>query len=190
MPNPWQARGTLLVEDRRTERFFRHLIECFGGNLRRVRVVVAPAGSGSAEAWVRKQYPQHVQFLRSNNFQNLFLLACRDGDAVGVVRRKAEMDEALRETGKPVREPSEAISLPVPTWSIENWLLALLGEPRIDEGRDSAILGAQWKHVFEQKYGDTEGEALKTAASAWSETGRDLLPSLADGREEFKRIWI
>lgn len=96
------------------------------------------------------------------------------------------MDEALEAEGKSARQESEAIALPVPTWSIENWLLALLDEPDIDEAKTSEAHKLAWKIVYEQKYGDGEGEALKKAASGWSS---DRLPSLSDGRQEVDRIW-
>ncbi|MBT9585224.1 hypothetical protein IV102_17905 [bacterium] len=99
------------------------------------------------------------------------------------------MDEALKEAGKRVRSKGEPIALPVPTWSIENWLLSLLEESEIDEERQSKAPNLTWKHIFEHKYGDDEGAAIKAVANAWISPQPGELPSLTDGREEVERIW-
>ena len=180
MNNRAALRGFVLTEDNRTERFIRRLLEVLGCDIRRFRFERPPDGSGAAEAWVRRRYPQKVKLLRSKNFQRLCLLAVRDGDSVGVDARKDELDDELRQVGMSPRGLQERIATPVPTWQIENWLLDLLAHPEIDESE-------AWKKVFEQEYAHDESAAMSSAARAWS-GAQARLPSLGDGRVELARL--
>lgn len=187
---PEHLRGLVLAEDRRSERFFRHLLESLGHDKRNFRFETAPVGKGAAEAWVLKRYPEEVQVIRSKNFQRtLCLLAIRDGDASGVLKRKQQMDEALKAAGKDPRVDGERIGLPVPTWSIENWLFQLLGEACVNEERQAVGQNLTWKQAFDQRYsGPEEASAIQAAAKAWNSPRQGELPSLADGRVEISRI--
>jgi len=126
--------GIVLVEDRRTERFVRHLLDRLGFDARKVRFEPAPSGQGAAECWVLARYPREVRYLRSRQPLR-FLLAVRDGDSVGVARRKQQLDDALAEAGLAARASDERIGAPVPTWSIESWLFDLLGQEGVNEDR-------------------------------------------------------
>ena len=174
-----QLRGTVLVEDRRTERFFRNLLDCLGFDKRKFIFRPAPAGKGDAGVWVGAQYTAEVEILRKKRDQrHLALVAVRDGDNNGFVLEKAGLDSFVK------RKPDELIATPVPTWSIETWLLALLGDDTIDE------TGSQ-KQEFEKRYpGKAERQALREAAQAWrARTGQvPSVPSLSDGRAEMNRI--
>ena len=185
-------RGVVLAEDKRTERFVRHLLEVLGFEKRSFRFEPAPAGRGAAEAWVLANYPGEVKVLRAKAHQRLGLIAVRDGDREGVTARKAQLEVALREAGLTPRSNSERISTPVPTWSIENWLLALLEHADIDEGRGpNQREGQTWKQIFDHTHGGArERNALKRAAKAWRDGQADTegLPSRADGRVEISRL--
>jgi len=182
-----QLRGIVLAEDRRTERFIRHLLDVCGFDKRKFRFHTAP-GQGSGEAWVRVQYPGEVKLLRAKVHQRLCLVAICDGDALGVEARKAQLDEALRQADLQTRAATERIATPVPTWAIENWLLDLLGEPNINEAKKpSTEAGPTWKQLFERAYGADEKGALTEAANRW-DTANPRLPSLENGRVEFERI--
>ena len=179
-----RIRGTVLVEDRRTERFFRELLVGLGFDKRKITFKTAPSGRGDAGDWVRAQHPGEVTLLRQKRYQRLFLLAVRDGDNDGVVIRKADLDHALREKGLDARQDDERIVTPVPTWSIETWLLALLGDATIDENESR-------KRDFERRYpGKQEGQALQDAAQAWRSKADQTpsVPSLADGKTEMNRM--
>ncbi len=176
-------RGVVLAEDKRTERFFRHLLEGLGYDTRKFRFQTLPKGKGAAEAWVRKRYPMEVRVLRSKNYQHgLSLIAVRDGDRIGVEGRKRELEAELDNAGVRRRESNERIATPVPTWSIETWLLALLGEEAIGEAEPL-------KERFEHRY-PQEKESIKKAAQRWCDdpTSGGLLPSLDDGRAELARL--
>ncbi len=174
-------RGAVLVEDARTRDFVRALLRETGFEDRRFRFEVAPRGMGAAEAWVLRRYPVKVRWLRSKRHQKgLRLVVHRDGDRVGTVRRKQEFDSSLAAEELAERGQDEAIALLVPTWSIETWLLVLLGHDGVDETRSM-------KAEFGRR-SSCERDDLRAAARAWSsEFGADL-PSLIDGRTELQRI--
>ena len=176
-----KRRVRVLAEDRRSERLIRKLLDGWGYDRRRVEYITAPAGSGAAEAWVRVRYVEEVRRLRARSNQTgLCLIAMRDGDAAGLDDRKRDLDEALRDAGLAVRG-QDPIATPVPTWSVETWLLHLLGTA-VNEVESK-------KAAFEQAYrtSDKEEQALRGAAQAWP--GAEPRPgSLDDGRAEFQRI--
>ncbi len=179
-----QLRGTVLVEDRRTERFFRELLDRLGFDRRKLFFSPAPKGRGDAGDWVRKQHPMEVNLLRQKRHQRLFLLSVRDGDNEGWVARKADLDDALRDAGLSPRQKDELIVTPVPTWSIETWLLALLGDDTINETESQ-------KRTFEKSYPEKhERQALQDAAQAWRIRVNRVpsVPSLADSEIEMSRI--
>ncbi|MGH9752571.1 MAG: hypothetical protein ACREA2_07290 [Blastocatellia bacterium] len=180
-----QIRGTVLVEDRRTERFFRELLVDLGFDKRKITFKPAPSGRGDAGDWVRAQYPAEVNLLRQKRHQRrLFLLAARDGDNEGLAKRKADLDRALDEQALDARQDSERIVTPVPTWSIETWLLALLGDATVDEDESR-------KRDFERRYpGKQEGQTLQDAAQAWRSKADQIpsVPSLADSKTEMNRM--
>ncbi len=181
-----RMRGVVLVEDKRSERFCRHLLRSLGYETRQFTFDIAPSGMGAAETWVRKRYLGEVRALRSRSYQqDCCLIAVRDGDRAGVTRRKAELDGDLDSAGMDRRGGGERIATPVPTWSIETWLFDLLGEPDIDET-------IPYKIVFDQRYGGDERNTLRRAAKAWvypkTSERRPALPSMGDGRREFDRV--
>jgi hypothetical protein len=182
--NRGNLRGTVLSEDPRTERFVRELLTLLGFQRLKFYFKTAPSGEGDAGAWVRAQYPSEVNLLRRKRHQRLALIAVRDGDNRGYLSRKSDLDVALNEVGFNHRAPRERIVNLVPTWSIETWLLALLGVDPIDET-------ATRKVEFERSYrGKRESEALRDAADAWHRRANQVpnVPSLADSKTEMRRI--
>jgi len=173
----------VLVEDKRQERFVRRLFEHLGFEARNLRFNIAPSGRGAAEAWVRKLYPDEVRALRSRNYQkSLGLLAMRDGDAVGVTARKLELDDELRASGLEARRAEERIAVPVPTWSIETWLLHLLGKEALPEY-------TTFKNSF-PRAGERERSAIQLAAEQWPRPSDEVCaqPSIEDARAEIERV--
>ena len=110
------------------------------------------------------------------------MIAVRDGDGVGVVARKQQLDKSLRKDGQKARSTGEGIATPVPTRNIETWLLALLGEDDVNEA-DKKL-----KRRFERAYADREKQAHWDAAAAWTEIDETSLPSLRDGKVEMERL--
>lgn len=178
-------RGVVLCEDQLTEQFVRKLLSALGFDTRRrIRFARAPAGDGSGEAWVRQQYPREVRELRSKRHQrDLCLLAIRDGDRFGINARKRELDEQLVSTELAPRGATERIATPVPTWSIESWILALLGDIESDEQRPA-------KAELARRHGERVGEAIAAAVRAWCAGGAasSARASLRDGVDELARL--
>lgn len=177
------------AEDVRTERFLRRLLEQLGYHPRKIRGTIAPKGQGAAERWVLRQYPDQVRRLRSKGSEAVGLIAVRDADGTPLASRKAEFDDALREAEMAPRGSEERIALPVPAWSIENWLLVLLGHEDVDETK-AAPSGQSYKNRFGEKHGGNEGDAAKRAALAWraAEDKAHWLPSMRDGHAEIQRL--
>jgi hypothetical protein len=177
-----ELRLVVIAEDRRTERFARRLLSTLGFDSRRMRFETAPPGEGAGEQFVRRQYAEEVRILRSKSFQKLGVVAIRDGDRLGVGRRKRELDLALADAGLDPRGAEERIATPVPTWSIETWLLFLNGHVP-DESR--SFVG-DFEAAF--RTGDDEEEAIRRAARSWGPVAPGEPPSLADGRAELGRL--
>ena len=172
-----------MFEDRRSQRFVLQLLVSLGYDRRKLRTKVAPAGLGAGEQWVRMQYPAEVKALRARNYQkDLFVLAMCDGDSAGVSERKRELENMLREQGMETRGPTERIATPVPTWSIETWLLWLCGVEGVDES-------VSRKYDFPKRTGLPEGAAIAAAVAAWAKVAsEEELASIADGRSELARV--
>jgi hypothetical protein len=179
-------RGVVVVEDQRTQRFFLRLLSELGFT-GRFTFQIAPSGRGAAENWVLQRAAPEVRALRARPHQRLGLILVRDGDNVGVLARKQQVDEALATAALSPRQIDERIVLPVPTWSVENWLLHLLGDNEVDENVRPASGGATWKERYERQHGDDERAAALNAAAAWSRR-EPALPSVADGRAEMARL--
>lgn len=160
-----RRRIEIFCEDPRQEVFIRYVLVELGFSKRRMRFQIAPRGTGAAEQWVLAQYPEAVRRLRSRSYQHdLALLAMRDGDRPGFAARQAEMDARLQQSGLTPRAAVERIALPFPQWSIESWLLLLLGEPAAEVQED--------KRAFEQRFGDATAVHVKAAARVWPTSGR------------------
>lgn len=174
----------LLCEDVEQRSFFEGLCSRLGFVSRVLRVEVAPRGAGAAEAWVRARYPREVRAyrVRAHHVTN-GLLAAIDGDALGVVLRKAQLDEALAEGGQKPRESTERVALCIPTWSIETWLRWLCGRGPVEES-------TPYKRDAEfQRDKDKGAVTSKTAIEGWFAAVRPgEPPSLADGRAEIDRL--
>jgi len=172
---------TVLVEHSRTRSFMRELLKSLGFHPRKVRFQTAPSGEGSAERWVVKRYPPEVQVLRTKkHLTSMRLIAVRDGDKDGLVVRKAGFDLELEAQGKERLQPAEKIALLVPTWSIETWLLALLGEDDIEESKTL-------KTRFDRR-ASSKKKDIRAAAIEWPTELGSGLSSLTDGRGELQRI--
>jgi len=180
-------RGTILVEDTRTERFFRELLIHLGFERHKLRFRPAPKGRGDAKAWIRaqSQYPLEVRILRKKSYERIFLITAIDGDNNDPETRKTQLDHALQAEGLRARQDEERIAIPVPTWSIETWLLALL-DHEVDEESSK-------KNSFEGYYPPKdERAALREAARQWQRKSDRIptVPSLADGKSEMGRIGV
>lgn len=123
-----KVRLVILCEDTPQEVFARHYFIHRGVNPRRIRVRKSPAAKGSAEQFVRQQYPIEVQAYRQRAGEDIALAVVVDADTRTVAERVKQMDENL-ETD---RQPDERIAIFTPKRNIETWIYYLKGQA-VDE---------------------------------------------------------
>ena len=126
------VRIVLLCEDKQHKVFVCRFLEKIGWIPRDLKSVVSPTGRGSAEQFVRKQFPRELQTLRAKRGERKYLIVMVDGDASGVAARKASLDAACDDYGIASLNDADNVLICVPTWNIETWLAYLDGES-VDE---------------------------------------------------------
>ena len=129
----------LLCEDKQHQAFVVRFLKATGRLTHKaehqLRVVPVPQGRGSAEQFVREQFPSELaEYRRRRNLVSVALVVMLDGDAAGVTGRLADLDAECAKQGVPARLSDEDVFVFVPTWRIESWL-AWLGGETIDEAR-------------------------------------------------------
>jgi len=128
-----RVQAVILCEDKQQEVFVRRLLVTMEWPKRNLRLEPAPAGQGSAEQFVRKQFPKESRaYRRKRGHVALALIVVMDGDHRGVQGRLAELDETCRQDNVEVRRPDDHVLVAIPTWEIETWL-AYLGGEAVDE---------------------------------------------------------
>ena len=181
-----------LVEDRRQERFlFRFLVHC---GLRRdeILIEISPAGKGSAEQWVRENFPRQMSKCRNRNTRaSTGMFVMRDADTFTVAERLRQLDEALVAAGDPpIGEDHDPIARLIPKRNVETWIVYLYlrgaSKSPIDEEQD-------YKRTRDP---DEWSEMIPSAAEAlwdWTRSGAplsaDLIPSLRHGIGEIVRLF-
>ena len=121
----------ILCEDRQHEAFARRFLRRRDLTNRNIRVKMAPRGRGSAEQFVREQYPEEVQFYRSRQYRvSQALIVLIDADERD---RYRELSDALNTNSVPDRNDTERVAVFAPARNIETWLAYLAGQD-VDEG--------------------------------------------------------
>ena len=166
----------LLCEDSQHEAFVRRFLKkrrLVTGHLR-----VEKCPGGSAEQFVRKQYPVELAALRTRHAKSALIVVI-DGDKEGVQRRRDQLADACRDAGiEDRRADTESVVVLVPTWNIETWLAYLAGESADETKPDYPRLpkeSACQRHV-EALASMCEAGRLRTPAP----------PSLQDACEEYE----
>ena len=176
------VRIVLLCEDRRHETFTRRFLNEQGWNVRHLRPVISPPGRGSAERFVREQFPRELKALRAKGGEEVYLIVMIDGDNVGVAARRASLTSACAEQDIPTPGDDDRVLICVPTWNIETWL-AYLGGEAVDEASND------YRHQA------PEGNELRQRARYLSTMcrNRDLRspspPSLDDACARYRRVF-
>lgn len=178
----------VLAEDQRQGQFtYRYLI--FAG-IRPdcVRLIIAPSGRGSAEQWVRKNFPIQVQKCRSRHAQSgLFVML--DADREPVSRHLDELDKALTAQNQPgIDATLDSIARLIPKWSIETWILYLSSEGAIqpavteDVPYKNAKSAEEWTELI-----PTAAKVLISLTRRGAVTPGNLPGSLRHGIHEIPR---
>ena len=130
-----QVQLVLLCEDQQQEAFLRRFFTSIGWKGRQLRVNRSPLGKGSAEQFVREQFPKEIKAYRRNrNRVACELVVMLDGDVSGVDARLTALDKACNQASVAPRDNADRVAVFVPTWNIETWLAYLNGET-VDETR-------------------------------------------------------
>lgn len=129
-----EAQIVLICEDSQHESFARRFLERAGWDRRKIRVVKAPGGRGSAEQFVRRTFPAELAALRRRQVDRSIAVLI-DGDRLGPRERLAQLDEACVAADVPPRTKDDRAAVFVPKRQIETWL-AYLGGETVDESRD------------------------------------------------------
>ncbi len=123
----------LLCEDTQHEACLRRFLFGMGWEMRAIRVEKAVTGRGSADQFVRQQFPRELKAHRTRHASQAFV-TMMDGDRYGVEARLGQLNEACRAGGVDVRSLGERVAVFVPTWSIETGF-AYLDGATVDEVR-------------------------------------------------------
>ncbi|WP_423916566.1 hypothetical protein [Candidatus Poriferisodalis sp.] len=149
------VRLTLLCEDRQHQAFAHRFFKALGWNLRDWRPIVAPAGRGAAEKFVREKFPVELAALRTKGNEQVFLVVLIDGDAAGVDGRRAQLENACREQGIEPPSEMERVLVCVPTWNIETWLAYL-------DGSDVDEMNSSYPRLTRERACEPHAQALAT----------------------------
>ena len=122
----------VLAEDKRQFTVIRRYLQR-DHDPRQIRPNTAPAGAGSAEQYVRREYAREVREFRNRAGRSRqALVVAIDADTRTVDQRRMELAQALADGGESARRDDEAIALVVPRRQVETWILCLNGET-VDE---------------------------------------------------------
>jgi hypothetical protein len=175
--------GVLLVEDSLHERLVRMYLGRCGVGPREIRLSKSPSGRGSAEGWVRKQFPIEVRVCRTRHAQTRLIVVI-DADILTVQRRMRQLDEALRDAGVPMITDADGVLRLVPKRNIETWILGLNGLA-VTEEDDYKNARNDWVKLIlpavELLYGWTRPNV---------EVPASCIPSLQTGIAELRRLSV
>ena len=119
----------LLCEDSQHEAFTRRFLKGVGWNIRELRVEKSPSASGSAEQWVREEFPNELRIYRQRKARAASaLIAMIDADSKSVQDRINEFENECRSKEIPFRTHDEAVAIAAPKRNIETWIHYLNGE--------------------------------------------------------------
>ncbi|MDM8549712.1 hypothetical protein QUF72_06535 [Desulfobacterales bacterium HSG2] len=134
----------LLCEDSQHEAFVRRFLKGMGWNTREMRVEKSPSKEGSAEQWVRENFPRELKIYRQRRQKAASaLIAMIDADNKEVQERIDEFKTACNLQQMPFRTDDEEVALVVPRRNIETWIYFLDGNkvneqevyPKLDRER-------------------------------------------------------
>lgn len=134
-----------------------------------MRLKIAPAAAGSAEAYVAREFPNVVALFRAeaNHQEGLGLLVLVDADLRTVQERFDQLNRCLLDAGRAGRRNNERICLLVPRRHIETWVRYANGEA-VDEMRD-----------IKRELGTVDADLLRRSATHFDELRRDPACPLA-----------
>ena len=125
--------AVVLCEDQQQECFIRRFLMLRNYTWRGLYVKKPPPGRGSAEQFVREEFPRELTAYRSRSSRcAICLIVCIDADNLAVEERVNSLVKACADGGVSPRRNGEKVCFVVPKRNIETWLAYLRGEP-VDE---------------------------------------------------------
>jgi hypothetical protein len=115
---------TVLAEDLQHVVFVQRFLRQRGK--RRYDIRALPSSGGSAEQWVRLQFPSQLRALRSRQ-RNACLIVVTDADNLTVDERVRTLVQSCVDSGVSPHTPQEPVLLVVPKRNIETWIAYLRG---------------------------------------------------------------
>jgi len=120
------ARFVLLCEDEQIACFIRRFLKNRGVPRHDIRESIAPPGSGSGEQWVRRQYPNELKAIRTQD--GVALIVGTDADKFSVVERIDSLNQECRINRLKERQTNDRVVMIVPKRNIETWFAYLRGD--------------------------------------------------------------
>jgi hypothetical protein len=172
------------VEDNRHEQVARRYLKALKYGTHAMRFVTSPSGAGSAEQWVRAQFPVQLKACRRRQAETK-LIVLIDADTLTVQQRSAQLDQTLREAGlPPIPNDSREIARLVPRRNIETWILCLNDVPA-EETTDYKKTRDDWPDLI---------PTAATTLYAWTRENAKVptscIDSLLIGIKELQKIGL
>ncbi|MEI6757121.1 MAG: hypothetical protein FDX18_05905 [Chlorobium sp.] len=116
----------ILCEDSQQEAFLRRFLKKRNIVGKKIRVVKNPAGKGSGEHFVRKEFPMQLNALRKRSAKTDLIVAI-DADLSEVTQIRQKLETACSEQQIDRRAEKERVSFIIPKRNIETWIHYLNG---------------------------------------------------------------
>lgn len=125
----------ILCEDQQQECFIRRFLILRKCESHELYVRKPRAGRGSAEQFVREEFPRELKAYRSRSTRRaICLIVCVDADNLSIEERTNSFVKACTEAGVSPRRKGEKVCFVVPKRNIETWLAYLRGESVDEQG--------------------------------------------------------
>ncbi len=137
----------LLEDDHQRMLLYRYLKRC--GLAHAATILPSPSGKGSAEQWVRKRFIEEVIAYRARQAKaKTALIAVVDADNHTVQDRLRQLDQVLKDSGKPIIHETEQVARLVPKRNIETWILCLPNVHAVEEETDYKRTRDNWNDLI------------------------------------------
>ena len=178
------SRVIALVEDEHHEMLVRRYLKRCGWNEHEMRMNRSPSGRGSAEGWVRKEFPKEIKaYRRRQASAQTDLIVMIDADAHSVQERLNQLDQALTASAQQAVAEQERIARLVPKRNVETWILCLNNQPDLDENTNYTREGRNWHDLI-----PPAAETLSRWTKSPDKLPTHCLSSLRIGVRELRRL--
>ena len=148
----------------------------------KMRFKAVPAGVGSGESFVIKNYPMEVMYLQKNNFNRIVLVVCVDADRDNFDEKEQKLKKELSKHNETcgIKRLERPIMLWVPRRQIENWIHYLRNEDTNEE--------KDYRHTGKPERCKEEAERMVALFQGENVVDYELLPSIIRAKNEYERI--